>query len=127
MNQPRLSRRSFLQASAAGASALALGGLASKGLVSAQRAEASTFIKGCDISWAQQMMAEGYTWKNASGTTEDLFTILAGYGIGAIRLRTWVDPSDRPGQRQLRHYRDHGDGRARQRRRNVGGHRLPLR
>lgn len=96
MNQPRLSRRSFLQASAAGASALALGGLASKGLVSAQRAEASTFIKGCDISWAQQMMAEGYTWKNASGTTEDLFTILAGYGIGAIRLRTWVDPSDDP-------------------------------
>jgi arabinogalactan endo-1,4-beta-galactosidase len=37
------------------------------------------------------MMAHGYTWKNASGTTEDQFTILPGYGIGAIRLRTWAD------------------------------------
>jgi arabinogalactan endo-1,4-beta-galactosidase len=57
---------------------------------------AALFVNGADINWAQRMMANGYTWKNASGTTEDLFTILAGCGIGAIRLRTWVNPSDDP-------------------------------
>jgi len=42
------------------------------------------------------MMANGYTWKNSSGKQQDLFTILAGYGINAIRLRTWVNPSSDP-------------------------------
>jgi arabinogalactan endo-1,4-beta-galactosidase len=86
-----LTRRSLLRATALGTSALALGRLAS-----AEQARAATFVRGCDISWAQQMMAEGYTWKNASGVQQNLFTILAGYGINAIRLRTWVNPSSDP-------------------------------
>src|SRR5690349_7559990 len=42
------------------------------------------------------MEAAGYTWKNASGQTQDLLTILKGYGIGAVRLRTFVNPSSNP-------------------------------
>jgi arabinogalactan endo-1,4-beta-galactosidase len=91
MTQPQLTRRTLLQSAAVGAGALALGGLAKT-----EKAQAATFIKGCDISWAQQMTANGYTWKNASGTTQNLLTILAGYGINAIRLRTWVNPSSDP-------------------------------
>jgi arabinogalactan endo-1,4-beta-galactosidase len=42
------------------------------------------------------MEAHGYSWKNSSGQTQDLLTILKGYGISAIRLRTWVNPSSDP-------------------------------
>ena len=87
-----ISRRALLRSTAVGASALALGG----GLTRPRQADAATFVKGCDISWAQQMMALGYTWNNAAGAQQDLFTILAGYGISAIRLRTWVNPSGDP-------------------------------
>jgi len=97
MAQPHLSRRTLLQSAAVGAGALALGGLGELGgLGKTGEAQAATFIKGCDISWAQQMTALGYTWNNASGTQQNLFTILAGYGINAIRLRTWVNPSSDP-------------------------------
>lgn len=91
MTQLHLTRRTLLRSAAVGASALAIGRLSGAG-----SAQAATFVKGCDISWAQQMMAGGYTWKNASGIQQDLFTILAGYGINAIRLRTWVNPSSDP-------------------------------
>jgi arabinogalactan endo-1,4-beta-galactosidase len=42
------------------------------------------------------MEAHGYTWKNSSGQTQDLLTILKGYGINAIRLRTFVNPISDP-------------------------------
>ena len=86
-----VTRRSLLAGAAAGAVGLAVGSP-----FGAPSARAASFVNGVDISWAQQMMAAGYTGKNSSGTTENLFTILAGYGIGAIRLRTWVNPSDDP-------------------------------
>ena len=86
-----VTRRSLLAGAAAGAVGLAVGSP-----FGAPSAQAASFINGADISWAQQMMANGYTWKNASGTTENLFTILAGYGVNAIRLRTWVNPSNDP-------------------------------
>jgi arabinogalactan endo-1,4-beta-galactosidase len=87
-----ISRRTLLQAGAAGAGALALGGLAP-----AQRAVAAgTFHKGADISWAQQMQAHGYVWKDKNGVQRDLLTILKSYGVNAIRLRTWVNPSSDP-------------------------------
>jgi arabinogalactan endo-1,4-beta-galactosidase len=57
---------------------------------------AAGFVKAADISWAAQMEAHGYSWKNANGQTQDLLTILKGYGIGAIRLRTFVNPSGDP-------------------------------
>jgi arabinogalactan endo-1,4-beta-galactosidase len=93
MSDLLISRRGLLQATAVGAGALALGGQ----LSSAQPAEAATtFYKGADVSWAQQMEAHGYYWRNASGVKQDIFTILKGYGLSAIRLRTFVNPSSDP-------------------------------
>ncbi len=92
----RLGRRSVLYAAAAGAGALALGAATAKQALAAvtrTQPAAATFFKGVDISWAPQMEAHGYTWKNSSGQTQDLLTILKGYGINAVRLRTFVNPS----------------------------------
>ncbi|MFF4615186.1 glycosyl hydrolase 53 family protein [Nonomuraea jabiensis] len=82
-----LSRRAVLL----GAGALALG--AGTGTPQAQ---AATFVKGADLSWMPQMEAQGRIWRNGAGAAQDLFTILKGYGITAIRLRTWVNPSSDP-------------------------------
>ena len=54
----------------------------------------STFAKGADISWLPQMEAEGYKFLNDQGVQEDCFKILKDHGINAIRLRTWVNPSN---------------------------------
>ncbi len=53
----------------------------------------SVFVKGADISWLPQMEATGYTFYNNAGEKEDCFKILKDHGINAIRLRTWVNPS----------------------------------
>jgi len=53
-----------------------------------------TFAKGADISWLPQMEAEGYKFLNDQGVQEDCFKILKDHGINAIRLRTWVNPSN---------------------------------
>jgi arabinogalactan endo-1,4-beta-galactosidase len=86
-----LRRRTMLLGAAAGAGAFAVGAGA---LMPA--AEAATFVKGADISWMPQMEAHGYSWLNSAGVRQDLFTILKGYGVTAIRLRTWVNPSSDP-------------------------------
>jgi arabinogalactan endo-1,4-beta-galactosidase len=51
------------------------------------------FVKGADVSWLTQMEASGRKFYNSSGTQQDLFQILKGYGMTAIRLRVWVNPS----------------------------------
>lgn len=51
------------------------------------------FAKGADVGWLTQMEASGYKFYNSSGTQQDLFQILKGYSINAIRLRVWVNPS----------------------------------
>lgn len=84
-----VSRRAVLLGAAAGAVALGAGGLAVP-------AAAATFVKGADISWMPQMEAGGFYWNNKSGQRQDLFTILKAYGITAISLRTWVNPSSSP-------------------------------
>ena len=89
-----LSRRAVLRATAATAGVLAAAAAMAEFAEPAQAA--TTFVKGADVSWAAQMVANGYSWQNASGQTEDLLTILKGYGITAIRLRTWVNPSSDP-------------------------------
>jgi arabinogalactan endo-1,4-beta-galactosidase len=89
--QDNISRRTLLKGAVAGAGALALGSA-----FASSPAEAATFIKGADISWLPQMEANGYTFNNASGVQQDLLTILKGYGINAIRLRTWLNPSSSP-------------------------------
>jgi arabinogalactan endo-1,4-beta-galactosidase len=56
--------------------------------------DASTsFANGSDVSWLTQMESSGLKFYNSSGTQQDLFTILKGLGINAIRLRVWVNPS----------------------------------
>src|ERR1700749_5005868 len=54
---------------------------------------ATTFANGSDVSWVTQMEASGIKFFNNSGVPQDLFTILAGKGINAIRLRGWVNPT----------------------------------
>jgi arabinogalactan endo-1,4-beta-galactosidase len=54
------------------------------------------FAKGADISWLPQMEASGYKFLNDQGVQEDCFNILKDHGINAVRLRTWVNPSDNP-------------------------------
>ncbi|WP_340111841.1 glycoside hydrolase family 53 protein [Maribellus mangrovi] len=56
----------------------------------------TTFAKGADISWLPQMEAGGYIFYNENSEEEDCFQILKDHGINAIRLRTFVDPSDNP-------------------------------
>jgi arabinogalactan endo-1,4-beta-galactosidase len=91
VQQGSISRRTLLKTMGTGAGALAL-----LNALPAVSAQAATFYKGADISWVQQMEANGYIWKNSSGVQQDIFTILKGYGINAIRLRTWVNPSSDP-------------------------------
>ena len=55
---------------------------------------ADTFIKGADIGWLPQMEASGFKFYNNLGVEQDCFQILKDHGINAIRLRTWVNPSN---------------------------------
>jgi arabinogalactan endo-1,4-beta-galactosidase len=100
LKQQGMSRRTLLKAGGVGAGVLALGGAGAIALESALPSlpadAASVFIKGADVSWLPQMEAHGYTFNNASGVKQDLLTILKGYGINAISLRTWVNPSNDP-------------------------------
>ncbi len=92
VQQHTMGRRMLLKAVGAGASALAVGELLP--VLPAQAA--STFVKGADVSWLPQMEANGYKFYNSSGVQQDALTILKGYGINAIRLRTFVNPSSDP-------------------------------
>jgi arabinogalactan endo-1,4-beta-galactosidase len=56
-------------------------------------ADATSFAYGSDVSWVTQMESSGISFYNSSGTKQDLFTILKGLDITAIRLRVWVNPS----------------------------------
>ncbi|WLW57941.1 glycosyl hydrolase 53 family protein [Streptomyces sp. YU58] len=87
----RISRRTLLRATTATAGAIATAAAIAELETPAEAA--AGFVKGVDISWAPQMEARGFSWKNASGQTQDLLTILKGYGISAVRLRTFVNPS----------------------------------
>ncbi len=63
-------------------------------LNAAAQSRDTAFAKGADISWLPQMEATGFKFYNAKGKAEDCFHILKEHGINAIRLRTWVNPSD---------------------------------
>ena len=53
----------------------------------------TSFAYGADASWVTEMEDAGKKFYNNSGTQQDLFTLLKGKGITAIRLRVWVNPS----------------------------------
>ncbi|MEU1006495.1 glycosyl hydrolase 53 family protein [Streptomyces tibetensis] len=90
----RISRRTLLRATTATAGALATAAALAE--LETPAYAAAGFVKGVDISWVPQMEARGYSWKNASGQTQDLLSILKGHGITAVRLRTFVNPSGDP-------------------------------
>jgi arabinogalactan endo-1,4-beta-galactosidase len=54
----------------------------------------TSFANGADVSWVTQMEASGYAFYDSTGAKKDLFAILGGLGINAIRLRVWVNPTD---------------------------------
>ena len=66
-------------------------------MVKKRYCEETSFAKGADIGWLQQMEETGYKFYNANGEEEDCLKILKDHGINSIRLRAWVNPSDDPG------------------------------
>ena len=54
---------------------------------------APAFAYGADVSWITEQEAAGKKFYNNSGTQQDIFTVLKGKGINAIRIRVWVNPS----------------------------------
>lgn len=65
-------------------------------MVKKRYCEETSFAKGADIGWLQQMEETGYKFYNANGEEEDCLKILKDHGINSIRLRAWVNPSDDP-------------------------------
>jgi len=66
-----------------------------KGLTDSQiNIQDTNFVKGADISWLPQMEATGYKFYNDNGIEQECFQILKDHGINAIRLRTWVNPTN---------------------------------
>lgn len=56
------------------------------------KANAQELSYGADVGWLSQLEADGYTWQNDDGATEDVLDILKEHGITAIRLRVFVQP-----------------------------------
>ncbi|MDR1537097.1 MAG: glycosyl hydrolase 53 family protein [Clostridiales bacterium] len=54
------------------------------------------FASGADISWLPMMELTGFRFKDKDGNIRDCLDILKSYGIDAIRLRSWVNPSSHP-------------------------------
>jgi len=54
----------------------------------------TVFVRGADVSWLPQMEATGYKFYNDQGVEQPCLQILQDHGINAIRLRTFVNPSD---------------------------------
>ena len=54
---------------------------------------AHAYVSGSDVSWVTEEEASGDSFYNSSGAKTDPFVLLKNLGVGAIRLRVWVDPS----------------------------------
>ena len=54
---------------------------------------ARAYVSGSDVSWVTQEQAAGYNFYNSSAVETDPFVLLKNLGVGAIRLRVWVNPS----------------------------------
>ena|ERR1700733_8822468 len=54
---------------------------------------ARAYVSGSDVSWVTQEQAAGYNFYNSSAVETDPFVLLENLGVGAIRLRVWVNPS----------------------------------
>ena len=54
------------------------------------------FALGADVSWLPMMEACGFPFKDKHGTPQDCLVTLKGYGMNALRLRSWVNPTCHP-------------------------------
>lgn len=52
------------------------------------------FAKGADVSWLTEMESAGNKFYNNAGTERECMSLLKSYGMNAIRLRVWVNPTD---------------------------------
>ena len=55
--------------------------------------ESVEFYKGADISWATEMESKGHKFYNNKGQERECTALMKEYGMNAVRLRVWVDPS----------------------------------
>ena len=55
--------------------------------------EIVNFYKGADISWVTELESKGHKFYNTNGQQRECTALLKDYGINAIRLRVWVNPS----------------------------------
>jgi arabinogalactan endo-1,4-beta-galactosidase len=51
------------------------------------------YVSGSDVSWVTQEEASGYAFYSSIGVKTDPFILLKNLGVGAIRLRVWVNPA----------------------------------
>ena len=51
------------------------------------------FYKGADISWVTELESKGHQFYNTAGKKTECTALMKEYGMNAIRLRVWVDPS----------------------------------
>ena len=55
--------------------------------------EVTAFYKGADISWVTELESKGQKFYNTSGQERECTALMKEYGMNAIRLRVWVNPS----------------------------------
>ena len=55
--------------------------------------EVTDFYKGADISWVTELESEGHKFYNANNQERECTALMKEYGMNAVRLRVWVDPS----------------------------------
>ena len=55
------------------------------------------FCLGADVSWITEMEHGGHKFYNPKGFASDGIALIKSYGIGAVRLRVWADPSEHGG------------------------------
>ena len=58
-----------------------------------EETEVVDFYKGADISWVTELESKGQKFYNANGDERECTALMKEYGMNAIRLRVWVDPS----------------------------------
>ena len=58
-----------------------------------EETEVVDFYKGADISWVTELESKGHKFYNANGDERECTALMKEYGMNAIRLRVWVDPS----------------------------------
>jgi len=55
----------------------------------------NTIAKGADVSWLTEMESAGKKFYNSSGTEKECMQLLKDLGTNSIRLRVWVNPTNR--------------------------------